>query len=654
MNDGRDYDLTVQFIDLKGNKKWVRTKSRAVKNREGEVIRIIGSVRDVTEEVEREAQLRRNVEKFEKLVHSFDDIVFTLDSEGRHTALYGAWSDEIDTDFLIGKDAIEIFGEERGRVHLDAVKQVLQTRRPLSYEWSVEKDQEAKTYYHTRLNLLEHGGRTDILGVSRNITSEVNFRQEINRTHERLELALEAMKAGTWDWDLRTDELIINDWWAKMLGYDLKELEFHIDTWKNLMHPTDLKSTVRLINELRDDESPYFETRIRMQHKKGHWVWINDRGKIVERDEMGNPIRLSGTHIDISERVKAEKALQLSEKKYRNLFERSSDPSLVFFGNTIVDCNRAAIKFLGYEKKHDLVGKTPVDISPEKQPDGTLSEVRQQEILNKTEQNESQRFEWVHKKKDGTPVHVEVVITMLPEQSGREQMYVVWRDISDRKIAEQKVIESLREKEALLSEIHHRVKNNLAVISGLLQLQIYSAKDDAVADILNSSINRIKSMALIHEQLYQSENFSDISLKENILKQTESIFDVFDDEYSTDIDLQLDLDDVSIGINQAMPVGLLVNEILINSLKHAFKGRENGKVYINLKQIDERVILNISDNGVGFDSENRDPSSLGHTLIDTFISQLEADVELSTIDGTSYNISFKVNDQNGSVVSRNV
>jgi two-component sensor histidine kinase len=161
-------------------------------------------------------------------------------------------------------------------------------------------------------------------------------------------------------------------------------------------------------------------------------------------------------------------------------------------------------------------------------------------------------------------------------------------------------------------------------------------------------------MALIHEQLYHSENFSDVSLKDNILKQAESIRDVFTTDDSTSVELELDLEDISIGINQAMPVGLLVNEILINAFKHAFKGKEDGEISVKLFEEESQIYLNISDNGVGFDPSGEETNTLGTTLIQTFAGQLEAEMEMHSSDGTSYHINFKRSDYKGSVVSDRV
>lgn len=186
------------------------------------------------------------------------------------------------------------------------------------------------------------------------------------------------------------------------------------------------------------------------------------------------------------------------------------------------------------------------------------------------------------------------------------------------------------------------MKNNLAVISALMQLQLYSQDDPRAEETLSKSINRIKSIALIHEQLYKSDRFSGISLKENIERQTETVLDMYSDKLGTSVNLQLDLQDVIIDINKAMPVGLLLNEILNNTFKHAFKGRSTGNIQIKLDESDGQIHIVINDDGVGFDPVEfeDDSASLGNTLIKTFLEQLNATYTLKSDHGTSYDIRF--------------
>jgi PAS domain S-box-containing protein len=440
-----------------------------------------------------------------------------------------------------------------------------------------------------------------------------------------------------------------------MLGYSLSELEpTYIETWNNLTHPDDQKRSEKELQDYLKGKTPIYDTKVRMQHKDGHWVWVWDRGAIFEEDEDGNPTRMVGTHIDITEWMEAEERLKRSEKKYRELFENSSDPSLLEKNGHIIDCNQAVLDLLGYDKKNELIGKTILDISPEHQSSGWNSEELFSEALKELSEfrKKALKFDWEHLKKDGSVVPVETVMTNLTGDDGDSLRYVVWRDITDRKEAESELLKAYEERGALLAEIHHRVKNNLAIISGLIQLQIFGSDDKAVAEQLGKSVNRIKSIALIHEQLYQSKNCANISLRENIEKQAHTLFNMYKSQNTTPVDLKLELEEVQININQALPVGLLLNEILNNAFKHAFIGRAEGEVFISLKETDEMVQLMVKDNGIGF-SENaeQNQSSLGHTLIDTFIKQLRAKVELNTEKGTSYRIRFKKQDLKGTMAS---
>lgn len=656
LKEGIPYDYTTRFTDLAGNKKWVRTKSQPIKNTEGQIIRIVGSVRDVTDEIETLHALKKRQTEFKTLVESFDDIVFTLDEEGKYSNLYGKWArDEELRTMMLGKTAVEVFGESLGRSHMEAL-QIARNQGEYTYKWFIENDEGKRNHYETKLTKLigSNSEREGFLGVGRNITAEIRYREELEELKERLNYALVGTRAGTWDWDIRSGKTIFNERWAQMVGYSLKELEpTYFETWSNLTHPDDRKKADKTLKEYFRGDIPVYDVKVRMQHKDGHWVWVWNRGAIFEEDEQGNPTRMVGTHIDISEWMKAEERLKKSERKYRELFENSSDPSLLEKDGNIVDCNQAVIELLGYEKKNELIGKSMPDISPETQSNGWNSEQLFMTTLDelKNYNKKGLRFEWEHLRRDGTIIPVETVITNITDDDGESIRYVVWRDITERKASEKEVMDAYEERGALLSEIHHRVKNNLAIISGLIQLQIFGTEDEQAAEQLNKSVNRIKSIALIHEQLYQSKSFANISLKENIESQAKTLLSLYKSKNSAAVDLKLNLEDVFININQALPLGLLLNEILNNAFKHAFIGRVSGEIEIKLEESDTEVRLFVRDNGIGFSAKEKNGSSLGQTLIHTFIKQLRATVSIDTGEGTSYKIEFKKQDLKGSMAA---
>jgi len=231
------------------------------------------------------------------------------------------------------------------------------------------------------------------------------------------------------------------------------------------------------------------------------------------------------------------------------------------------------------------------------------------------------------------------------------QLIGTFIDITEEKEKEQKLIENLEEKEILLAEIHHRVKNNLAVISGMLELQAFSSTNSKEVEELAKSVNRIKSIAIIHEQLYKAGNFAAISIDESIISQINSLVKMYDPKIEGELKLSFDLEKVSLNVNQAIPFGLLINELVTNTLKYAFKGVPNPELRISLNKVNQDVEFSILDNGVGFnvDKFKNAKDSLGHSLIEAFVAQLEGnlDIQSSSEKGTHITITFNPSSKKG-------
>ncbi len=217
-------------------------------------------------------------------------------------------------------------------------------------------------------------------------------------------------------------------------------------------------------------------------------------------------------------------------------------------------------------------------------------------------------------------------------------------DITEKKLAEDKLIESLKEKEILLKEVHHRVKNNLQVISSILNLQSSYIEDSKILSILKESQNRIKSMSIIHESLYQTNDFSKINFSEYLVSLSKNLVHSYG-QLDKLIDVQYNIDDVSLSLDTSIPCGLIVNELISNALKYAFKDRKKGKIKIDLLSEDGNFVLTIADDGIGFPKEInfRDTNSLGLQLVNTLIEQIDGTIEMENKKGTKYTIIFKKN-----------
>ncbi len=245
------------------------------------------------------------------------------------------------------------------------------------------------------------------------------------------------------------------------------------------------------------------------------------------------------------------------------------------------------------------------------------------------------------KRKDGSLIDVIIYGIPVIIEGKMAAIYGLYVDITGQKDAEMKIEQSLKEKEVLLAEIHHRVKNNLAVITGLLELQMNQVSNQDAWEVLKESQLRIHSIALVHEKLYQSEDLSEIS------------FDVYIQELlkvmhrfvrgDKEIEVETDLDPVTLTVNQAIPCGLWFNEIVTNAYKHAFNEQESGKIRIEFKDQDTSLMFRVSDDGVGLPDNVEDlmKSSLGMRLIRTLAKQLNAEFRMTNHTGSSFEIVFK-------------
>jgi two-component sensor histidine kinase len=215
------------------------------------------------------------------------------------------------------------------------------------------------------------------------------------------------------------------------------------------------------------------------------------------------------------------------------------------------------------------------------------------------------------------------------------------QEIAERKRAEEQIKASLKEKEMLLKEIHHRVKNNLQVISSLLYLQSQNIVDKPSLEMFLDSRNRVRSMALVHERLYQSRDLARVDFAEYIRNLVSYLFRSYE-VHSNVIKQKINIADVSLGIDAAVPCGLILNELVSNSLKHAFPDGTAGEIRIGLSSDNDKFTLMVSDNGVGFpkDLDLRNTQSLGLQLVNTLVDQLEGTIELDRSGGTAFEITF--------------
>ncbi|MFH1323146.1 MAG: histidine kinase dimerization/phosphoacceptor domain -containing protein [Methanobacteriota archaeon] len=340
------------------------------------------------------------------------------------------------------------------------------------------------------------------------------------------------------------------------------------------------------------------------------------------------------------ERKRADEALRESERKYHALAELS--PVGIFRTDAEGDCTyiNERWQMIAGITLEEALGKGWVQsLHPDDR--NRISAKWQQAARERRQFRSEYRF----RHPNGTTTWVLGQATIERTESKEIAGYIgTITDITERKHAEEQLKESLKEKEILLREIHHRVKNNMQVISSLLMLQEELSEDEKVIEMLKDSQNRITSMALIHEKLYRSENLSKIDLKEYIDDLVSGLFQSYG--ISEDkVALNINAENVLLEIDSAIPCGLIINELVSNSLKHAFPEDEIGEINIFIRSTDEDMFeFLIGDNGVGIpkDLDFRKTESLGLRIVNILVeNQLHGEITLNRAKGTEFKIKFR-------------
>ena len=550
------------------------------------------------------------------------------------------------------------------------------------------------------------------------------------------------------EWSSRASE-ILGFTKEEVIGKTPDMLEFHKEKERAMVR----KKMEAVIAGDRDK----VKFDLKLYSKSGELIDVRVHGS-AHRDEYENLISVLTFLEDISEQRRAE-------QKYQRLFENANDGIFLAKGEMFVDCNDKVCEMFECNRD-EILGETPMDFSPEKQPDGSSSREMAKEKIGKALNDDPQVFEWTHTKKDGTTFPTEVslnklklggedfvqaIIRDLTEQKKAQEKlrrserlfrklflkapgallmvdndnrvkmvnqsfenlfgyseeellgkdidqaivhedqqgdsprmpgedfrdgkfykdvvrytkdgepkdillgaipvylddepiagFGIYIDITEQKENQRKLEQSLEEKRVLLEEIHHRVKNNLAIISGFLQLQAFEIEDEKTKQVLNDSQLRIQSIAIVHEMLYQSKNFVDISFEAYVKRLIETVRNTLPLDHQH-IDISIEAADVSLDINQAIPCAILINELVTNSYKHAFQDQDKGKIWVTLKQNTDHIDLIVKDDGVGLpeDFSIEEKNSIGMNLIQTLTDQLNGVLEISSRNGTCFEVSFE-------------
>jgi PAS domain S-box-containing protein len=442
-----------------------------------------------------------------------------------------------------------------------------------------------------------------------------------------------------WELDARTFRfLFVSQQAERLLGYPLEQW-FTPGFWVDHLHPDDREWALELcLRATRDKQNHDFEYR--MLTADGRVIWLRDIVTVVVED--GQAAKLRGVMVDITARKRAEAALRESEQRYREVFNCSSE--CIFLLDVtpegrfkFAEFNPAEEQTVGYTTAA-VAGRYVEDVVPAGLAAMVTANYRRCVAAGALISYDEELSLPTGRKS----FHTNLV--PVRDESGRVHRIIgVARDVTERRQAEEQLRASLREKEVLLKEVHHRVKNNLQFISSLLALQAAQIKDRKAADAFTESQNRVRAMALVHEHLYRSGDLASVRLARHVeaicahLYRSSSVG-------PERITLDLRVADVSLDLDRSLRCGLIVHELVSNAIKHAFPAGRPGRITVQLDALlDGWYALSVADTGVGL-PPGLDPTrsdSLGLQLVADLTEQLGATLTVRGDGGTTFTIRFR-------------
>lgn len=469
-----------------------------------------------------------------------------------------------------------------------------------------------------------------LLGTIQDISERKATERALVESEDRFRRITDAAPAIVWALNPQGETTLLSRGWHEFTGQSVEETR-GLGT-AEVIHPDDRARVVERVQEALRGQR-LFQDDYRIRAADGTYRWAFGRAR-PWFDATGAFLGLVGSVIDISDRKAAEERLLQSETRFRTFVDHATDGFFLHDETGLVlDVNRQTCEALGYSRE-ELIGMYPRDFDPSYSPERVAL------LMARLDREESVVFDTIHRRKDGTEFPVEVRVRRFTDGVRRLSVALVG-NISARKAAEEQLRAALEEKQVLLREVHHRVKNNLQVVCSLFDMQLHQAPTSDAAGILREAQNRVHSMALIHEQLYQQHTLSSIDFADYLRVLVSQLVGAYH-SVGADLILELDLEPLELPVDAAIPCGLIINELTSNILKHAFIKRTTGSIRITIDRHHDLVNLTVSDDGSGIADgvDPYNPKTLGLRLVTALTDQINGSVCFENRDGTTVRLAF--------------
>jgi|GEM_PF-6401451 len=666
--DDKDLDSKYEYVQKKGNTLYAETYAPALNGGKGAYVWATGapvfdnngnrigaieSIRDITERKRAERTLQEQLNFLQQLIDAIPSPIFYKSTKGVYHGCNKAFEAITGrtSDMIVGYTVYELYPKDLADIYSEADRKLFKNPGVQVYEAAIAPaDGSRRDVMFSKATYFDTEGNLDgLVGVILDITERKNMENALRESERRLadiinflpDAALVIDKEGkviAWN---RAIEALTGFKAEDMLGKGSYE---HALPFYGQRRPILIDLVLRPEGDIekeysnlqRDGDTLVGESYIPMLGGKEAYIWGIASALY---DSQGNIVGAIESIKDITERMHAEEELARQNALLKSIIE--SPENIISFS---LDCN---YRYISFNELHRQTMKTiwGVDIRlgmkmldiiayPE---DREMARCNFDKVLSGeyfTEMEEYGDTELSRKYWE------DIYSPILDENARVIGINVLCMDITERRLAEEKLVASLQEKDLLLKEVHHRVKNNLQIVSSLLRLQSRKIQDEEIADVFMDSQNRIKSMALVHEKLYRSKDLSKVYLNEYINKLVRDLIRSF--ECGKRVRFHSDLEEAFLGIDKAIPFGLILNELITNCLKHAFPEARSGEVYVDLKSDGHRLTLAVRDNGIGIpeDLDIGKPSSMGLILVQSLVNQLKGTLEVKINGGTEFKLSI--------------
>jgi PAS domain S-box-containing protein len=590
--------------------------------------------REITKRRQAEEALRESEERFKIIFESAPDAYYLNDLKGKFVdgnrmaeKLTGYKREE-----LIGKNFLSLGLFPPSQIP-KAAKLLVKSAKGLSTgpdEFRVHRKDGTKVTAGISTHPVKIKEQTLVLGIARDVTERKRAEKAIKESEEKFRMLAE--KSPNMIFINKKGRVVYaNQKCEEVMGYTREEFYSPDFDFFSIIAPDNIGIVKEYFqkHQREDDVPPYEYSLITKMGKRIDAIVTT---KLIS---FGGESAILGIITDITERKQAEEALKRSEEKYRHLVENTNEVLYATDENGVITYISPVAKALSGFSPSEITGKHFAEFIHKDDVDFILEEFKKH-IKGAKEPSEcrfltkSGDLKWI--RSSGRAIFLND--RFLGVQG-------VLSDITDQKLAEEEIKASLKEKEAMMREIHHRVKNNLQIVSSLLRLQARSIKNKTLKDTFDIAQNRIKSMALIHEVLYLSENLEKINFSEYIKRITSHLFSMFSRK-TEKIRLELDVGEFYLDIDKAIPCGLIINELVSNAFKHAFPDEKSGKIMVHLANKLDRYTIVVKDTGVGFpdDFDLDNSPTLGLQLVNDLVNQIDGSYEMLNDGGTAFRLVF--------------